>query len=283
MSALRLFSTALLCALAAQAQAQTTAPVAPATAGATVPFSEPDTVVDAAARKAAIEEMADDLVENYVFLDVAKAMAADLRRREKNGEYDQLTSARAFAQRMQENLLAICHDKHVRVRYREPRPAEARQTQASAPADGLDRNTRFGRMSNYGFAKFEQLEGNIAYLELRNFQDAKSGAQTVAAAMGMAAHAEALIIDLRRNGGGSPAMVALITSYLYGKERVHLNDLYWRKDNRTESFWTDPDVPGLRFGPDKPVYILTSGRTFSAAEEFSYNLKNLKRATLVSM
>ncbi len=29
------------------------------------------------------------------------------------------------------------------------------------------------------------------------------------------------------------------------------------------------------------MYVLTSNRTFSAAEEFSYNLKNLERATLV--
>ena len=33
--------------------------------------------------------------------------------------------------------------------------------------------------------------------------------------------------------------------------------------------------------PDVPVYVLTSNKTFSAAEEFTYNLKNLKRATII--
>jgi C-terminal processing protease CtpA/Prc len=76
-------------------------------------------------------------------------------------------------------------------------------------------------------------------------------------------------------------MVALICSYLFpGHERVHLNDLYWREGDRTEQFYTLPYVPGRRY-LDKEVYVLTSKRTFSGAEEFTYNLKNLKRATIV--
>jgi C-terminal processing protease CtpA/Prc len=77
-------------------------------------------------------------------------------------------------------------------------------------------------------------------------------------------------------------MVALICSYLFGAEPVHLNDLHWRdgKGERVEEFWTLKEVAGKRYA-GKDVYVLTSGRTFSGAEEFSYNLKNLKRATLV--
>ena len=75
-------------------------------------------------------------------------------------------------------------------------------------------------------------------------------------------------------------MVALICSYLFGDKPVHLNDLYWRKGDRTEEFWTKPAVAGRKYGT-KDVYILTSNRTFSGAEEFSYNMKNLKRATLI--
>jgi C-terminal processing protease CtpA/Prc len=76
-------------------------------------------------------------------------------------------------------------------------------------------------------------------------------------------------------------MLQLLCSYLFGGESVHLNDLYWREGDRTQQFWTLPWVPGTRYGKDKPVYVLTSSRTFSAAEEFTYNLKNLKRATIV--
>ncbi|MDB5962134.1 MAG: hypothetical protein JWP59_3428 [Massilia sp.] len=71
-----------------------------------------------------------------------------------------------------------------------------------------------------------------------------------------------------------------MSSYLFD-EPTHLNDLHWRDGDRTEAFWTSPSVPGKRFGQRKAVYILTSARTFSAAEEFSYNLQQLRRATLI--
>ena len=93
---------------------------------------------------------------------------------------------------------------------------------------------------------------------------------------------DAIIFDLRKNGGGDPAMVALICSYLFGPEPVHLNDLHWRegKGERVEEFWTLKDVAGKRY-TGKDVYVLTSNYTFSGAEEFTYNLKNLKRATII--
>jgi C-terminal processing protease CtpA/Prc len=89
-----------------------------------------------------------------------------------------------------------------------------------------------------------------------------------------------LIIDLRDNGGGRPDMVAYLSSYLFDS-RTHLNDLWTRRTDKTEEFWTRDTIPGRRFGGVKPVYVLTSAQTFSGGEEFTYNLKNLKRATIV--
>ena len=102
---------------------------------------------------------------------------------------------------------------------------------------------------------------------------------TAVAAMNFLAHADAIIIDLRENGGGDPKMIALVSTYLFSKP-THLNDLWERKSNTTQQYWTLPYVPGDRLD-GKPAYVLTSKRTFSGAEEFSYNLKNLKRATIV--
>ena len=133
---------------------------------------------------------------------------------------------------------------------------------------------------NHGFNKVERLRGNIGYLEFRGFFDPELGAETLAAAMNFLSSTDALIIDLRGNGGGSPEMVALVCSYLFGPEPVHLNDLYWREGNRTDEFWTRKEVAGKRY-LNKDVYVLTSKRTFSGAEEFTYNLKNLKRATII--
>ena len=98
--------------------------------------------------------------------------------------------------------------------------------------------------------------------------------------MNFIANTNALIIDIRKCGGGNPGMVALVSSYLFDGEPIHLNNLYWRDEDFTQQYWTLPYVPGNRF-VDKPVYVLISSFTFSAGEEFSYNLKHLERATLI--
>jgi hypothetical protein len=93
------------------------------------------------------------------------------------------------------------------------------------------------------------------------------------------AYADAIIFDLRENGGGDPSMVQLISSYLF-KEPVHLNSLYFPKSDSIHQFWTQAYVEGPRL-TEVDVYVLTSGHTFSGAEEFTYNLKNLGRATVI--
>jgi C-terminal processing protease CtpA/Prc len=154
-------------------------------------------------------------------------------------------------------------------------------TEAHRPAaEDIARFKAQEEARNFGVERVERLPGNIGYLELRGFANAEWAGEAVASAMSLLAHTEALIVDLRRNGGGDPATVALVTSYLLD-ERTHLNDLYFRPENQTTQYWSLDWVPGKRFGGKKPVYVLTSARTFSGAEEFSYNLKNLKRATLI--
>ena len=239
----------------------------------------PDAPVDAATRAEVIDALLKQLRESYVFPEVAQKMEAAVRERARNKEYDQLTSAQAFAAALTTHLQEVSRDKHLRVRY-SPEPAPVRQRRAEPSAEERERFRSFGRRINYGFEKVERLPGNVGYLDFRGFFDPEGGADTVAAAMNFLANTDALIIDLRQNGGGDPRMVALITSYLFGGEPVHLNSLYWREGDRTEEFWTLKSVPGKRY-EGKDVYVLTSNRTFSGAEEFSYNLKNLRRATIV--
>jgi len=144
----------------------------------------------------------------------------------------------------------------------------------------IDQQNAQRRLGNFGFNEVKILEGNIGYLDLRSFQDPSYAGDTAVAAMNFLSNSDAIIIDLRQNGGGSPQMIQLISSYLFESEPVHLNNFYWRPTDSHEQTWTLPHVTGKR-NPDVPVYVLTSNRTFSAAEEFSYNLKNLERATLV--
>jgi hypothetical protein len=250
-----------------------------ATAALAQPPEQPDLTIDAATRTKVIDGILKRLNDSYVFPEVAKKMEQSIRERVTNKEYDQLTSAKAFASKLTEDLQAVSKDKHLRVRYSHNAIPE-RGPRREPTAEEREENKRELTRMNHGFSKVERLPGNIGYLEFLNFLDPELGADTVAAAMNFINGTDALIIDMRRNGGGNPAMVALVCSYLFGPEPVHLNDLYWREGNRTDEFWTKKEVAGKRY-LNKDVYVLTSKRTFSGAEEFTYNLKNLKRATII--
>ncbi|HKP69048.1 MAG TPA: S41 family peptidase [Pyrinomonadaceae bacterium] len=239
----------------------------------------PDMTVDAATRSAVIDNLIKQLNDAYIFPETAKKMEADLRSRLSNKEYDSVTSARAFAEKLTADVQSVSKDKHLRIRYLFETIPVRKDSEEPTESQRAERRW-FNQRLNYGFEKIERMQGNVGYIDLRGFNDDEAGADTVAAAMTFLENTESIIFDLRQNGGGNPAMVALISSYLFGDKPVHLNDLYWRKDNKTEEFWTKPDKAKKRF-PAKDIYILTSQRTFSAGEEFTYNLKNLKRATII--
>lgn len=237
------------------------------------------TPVDAATRQQVLDSTIREMNAQYVFPEMAKKVEAALRSQQKAGAFEQQTTATAFADKMTEALQAVTSDKHIRMRY-SAEPLDDRQADRAPTAGERASQLKYEQARNFGVEKVERLPGNIGYIELRGFASADVAGEAIAAAMNLVAHSQALIIDLRRNGGGDPATVALMSSYLFA-ERTHLNDMYWREGNRTEQFWTQDWVPGKRFDAAKPIYVLTSRRTFSGAEEFSYNLKNLKRATLV--
>ena len=132
---------------------------------------------------------------------------------------------------------------------------------------------------NCAFQKVEILPGNIGYIKFNGFMDAGFCGSTVNAAMGFVSHTDALIFDIRENGGGQPAMVTLIASYLFNQP-THIIDIYNRHEDTTQQNWTLSYLPGPRL-TKQPVFVLTSKRTFSGAEEFAFDLKNQKRATIV--
>jgi hypothetical protein len=253
--------------------------VQPASAVAQPARAARDTTIDAATRAQIIDTLIAKLDAGYVFPEKATEMARDLRARLERGSYANLTSAIAFADSLTAHLQSVSHDKHLRVMYSD----RALPTNQQGPTPEQQQQMR-DRMKadNYGIGTPERLEGNVAYLELRTFGiPPEMMGEALADAMSKVADADALIIDVRRNGGGSPWAVALVSSYLFGSDTVHLNSLYWRPANRTDHFYTRASVPGKRFGPSKPLYVLTSRRTFSAAEEFTYNLQTRQRAVIV--
>lgn len=218
-----------------------------------------------------VNRLAEIMNQNYVFPDKGKAMHDLIKSKLQKGEYDEISSADAFAEQLDADLKSIIYDKHIRVRFSKERVSAIQNREPGG-----------GRQipEHYGFKEVKLLEDNIGYLDLRGFLDMRVARKAAKKAMDKLIEADAIIFDLRQNGGGSPSMIRFISSYIFGEEPVHLNDFYWRPSDSYSESWTRPSAASTH-KLDIPVYVLTSNYTFSAAEEFTYNLKNLKRATII--
>jgi C-terminal processing protease CtpA/Prc len=126
----------------------------------------------------------------------------------------------------------------------------------------------------------ERLAGNIGYLDLRMVAGPERAGTAIAAVMELVAGTHALIIDLRRNGGGSPHGAAMWCSYLFPGADTHLNDIYDRESGETRQFWSLAYLPGRRY-LDRPVYVLSSAQTFSGGEDIAYTLQAHGRAQVI--
>lgn len=267
---LRLMVLALALAVpaAGAAYAQAPAPQAP--------------VLDAAQKKAVVDEIATLFNKNYIFAEAARKVEAALRAELAAGGFDEAAAAPDFARAVAGVILEVTKDRHTGFSYSPDMAENIRRLTGRSEEEARqvrERQLEQGRRDNFGFRRVERLPGNVGYLEFRVFESPAAAGPTAVAAMNFLAYCDAIIFDLRQNGGGDPAQIQLISSYLFD-EPVHLNDLYSRASDSTENYWTLPYVPGAR-ASKADVYVLTSGRTFSGAEEFSYNLKNLKRATII--
>jgi len=216
------------------------------------------------------------LRRNYVFADRAEQAAAAIEARLAAGEYDDLDEA-ALAERLTAQLDGICADKHLRVRTMPPRMQRP-------PRPGPDRpepeTGHRGHPLNYGIFRVERLEGNVGYIDLRGVADPEEAGPAIAAAMQLVSGTYALIIDLRRNHGGSPLGVAFWCSYLFPDAGTHLSDIFHADTGETRQFWSLAWVPGPRY-LDRPVYLLTSHETFSGGEDFCYTLQAQDRAQVI--
>jgi retinol-binding protein 3 len=242
---------------------------------------QPDLTIDAATRKAVIDSLIDQVNRRYIFPDKAKQTTKAIEQRAKKKEYDRITSAKEFADSLTSHLQAVTHDLHLRVHYRhEPLPERI----AEPSAEEIHRAMEQERRRNYGFEKVQRLSGNVGYVDLRMFSDADAAQPVAQAAMQFLGGTDALIIDLRRNGGGSPKMIATLLTYLIEPdgERLNFNNFEQRTPEgmEREQWWTVSFVPGTRFH-GKPIYVLVSPLTASAAEEFAYDVKTHKLGTVL--
>jgi hypothetical protein len=226
------------------------------------------------------------LRENYVFPELAGEVAAAIETRLAAGEYDNLDEI-TLTDLLTSHLQEASGDKHLGVRLGGgPGPGDGQRRddrQRDEPTDHEARRLKMrqmGRLDNFGIHRVERLDGNIGYLDLRRMPMPENAGPAIAAAMELVCGTYALIIDLRRNGGGHPNGVAFWCSYLLPEEPVHLNDIFHADTGETRQFWSLPYVPGTRY-LDRPVYVLTSSRTFSGGEDLCYTLQALGRAELI--
>ena len=263
-------STAVVLALVLATGARGQTPIAPhAEAQTGRPTGDQTPALDAATRQAVVGEVAKAMREGYVDPQIGSRAAERIERALAAGEYDGLQPA-AFALRLTVDLAEVVHDKHLRV-----------TAPGSPPPPGA--GTGPPPVNDSGVVRADRLAGNIGYIEIVGFPAAADFKGALDRAMSALSHTHSLIIDMRRNGGGSPSGVAYLVSYFVdGKSPVHVMDLLWRKpgttEYRTDQTFTSP-TPTTYAG--KPVYVMTSARTFSGGEEFCYDIQTMKLATLV--
>jgi len=238
-------------------------------------------LLDTKEKKAVISAVKKHLEESYIDLDLSKKMILELDKKLNSSNYKKITSPVEFSKTITEDLQAISKDLHLKVRF-EPESIAKGNNVISQEAQ-LEMEKRMALQMaeiNYGFTEVKILDGNIGYLNLNQFADIKYAEETVAATMNFLSNTSAIIIDLRANRGGVPSMVQLLSSYFFDEKPVLLSDFYERKTNEKTKLYSLENVNGKR-SADKPLYILTSKHTFSAAEAFTYTLKYLDRATVV--
>jgi len=256
-----------LIALALAAVACTATPLS---AQDSQPLAEPRPV-DSPSLASTLKTLASVLRDTYVYPEIGARMADHLVARLEEGYWANVLDERLLAEQITEELRDISGDKHLRVLHslRNPDAPVSRGSGIEAM-----------RRDNFAFRRAELLDGNIGYLRFDLFIDHEEAREVAAAALSFLARAEAMIIDLRRNSGGSPNMIRFLTSYFFDEPTL-LNVMLDRNGDVVDEFHTLASVPGSRFAADLPIYVLTSDFTFSGAEEFAYNLKHLGRATII--
>lgn len=271
--------------------------------------ASPAVQLDAAVRGQVAEALAQVLAEYYVYEEIGREMAEAIRNRLQEGAYDGIRSPVEFADALQADLREISRDGHLGVRYEPmptapgaavPGPAVPHPRDAGPMAPGLTAPEPDGPAKPIGPAPkaplapapraagpdaaalpdVRILDGNIGYMAVNAMPPTETAMRAIAAAFALLDRTDALILDLRGNTGGSPAVVGLIEGYLSEGSPYTTNTVHWRNGDRPERLRT-ADVGDLAYGSRKPVYVLTSPATFSAAEQLSYDLQAFKRATIV--
>jgi len=250
------------------------------------------TAIEATARAALVNALSDSLINGYIYEKTGRMLADSLKAELRSGAYDGFDTGESFAQRVTQTLRRISNDRHLGLRYgmipqaggpvRRRVAPDSTSSPNSASSSGTRRVVRVPADSpagEYGFASAQILPGNIGYLDLRGFSGDPGAIRAADSVMALFADTKAIIIDIGRNRGGGPQVIQHLSAYLFDKP-THLVSSFARGMDAPIERWTTTSVPG-KLLPKTPVYVLTSRSTISAAESFTFGLKNHNRITIV--
>ena len=252
----KLISSLLMFLMAFQLQAQ----------GPELTEKEKSLVIDSASQL---------LLDHYIDLEIAEKMANTLHNYYKEGRYDSITDHKAFADKIQSDLMPLINDKHFHVNYD---PVTIAQSKESGEDEALNAILNDRRI-NFGFREVEIMDGNVGYLKLDRFPYPSDARDVMTGALSMLSNSDAIIIDLSDNRGGYNESVQLLMSCFF-RYPILINTLYERFTDETEQFWTYPYLYG-KVLDSIDIYIITSRRTFSAGEWFAYSMQQNEKATIV--
>ncbi len=197
---------------------------------------EAEIKIDANEKKLVVDSIALFMNERYVFPDKGKEMGDLVIKNLEEGKYDAISNPQEFAGQLSKDLLTINNDRHIGVMYMPERIAMMKKAEEDDNNKELEEYEKRQReFNNYNFEEIKILPGNVGYLKFNSFMDASVAGPTAVAAMNFLAHTDALIVDLTENGGGSPSLIQLITTYFF-EETEHLNSFYIREGDEMIQF-----------------------------------------------
>jgi retinol-binding protein 3 len=244
----------------------------------TTAFAQTNPTLTTADQKEVIDSFDQAMVQNYVFHDVAVKDAEMLNSHLTSHDYDSITDPNEFCKTISGQIRAFCKDAHLRVNYHPEGIPERQEANRPAPTEIAHMKQQM-RFMNGGYEHVERLSGNIGYLEVRNFLDPEAAKAPLEGAMEVLQNTDALIIDLSRNGGGEAKAVAMLLGYFFDKP-THLNDFVDGHDKLVDTSYTSSHIHGAKY-LNKPIYVVVSKKTGSAAEECAYDLQSLHRAIII--
>jgi len=235
-----------------------------------------DATIEPAFIRETVEGLSSALRREYFDPEVAARVSEALQKRLAEGRYQKVPTIEALAKTLTEDLYAMTKDKHLRV----SSAVEAISSPGRAvAADGTPRDVA-ARRANFGVQRIEILPGNVGYLQFTAFYRPNEAREAIASAMAILRHADALILDLRENGGGSTETMALLASYFYEAQGLPLFEVFPRPPAKVAKFMTET-MPLLDRNEQRPTYVLVSGNTWSGGEGLAFILQDRHRAEVI--